>query len=943
MRKLSKTENIIIAVTAVIVLAAVIVLFTFSGLRRNSALRANASLSKAKAVTNAVWVSEGIDLNKLSSITDANGLSNANQTAQTVTETGFDTVFLKTEYLYDKNLKVKYKSDTTLDKFKKQVETDSEKLQLLKMESSAFSSHSLNVILAVDIMTFDSVISALMKQNAATGFIITGCDTYPAEFVNERLKAITSAAKEANSAAVIYADFDSDKNLNEITFDSEHMTYLSVQLHSENGDASAYMEKINTLLSQTNVGLVAGFRCEQVCDEKSTMSAYEFLCQVVSVDNCSKLAARAFHSLSDFTANRDNSTATVMKYVKSGLDLKKALTKLELDGLTDSIINTQETTYSFKVNCSDSFSLYINGYCYGVVGENFCNITVDLRHGENKITVVQGGSTLNFTVNCTKPFDGELISFITPYDPTYYSGKQTIQITVGAFYQASLKAKLGDKELELKPLGTSNGDYTVFSASVKLPKSGKKVKEMGKITVEATYNGQTKTYDGGTVFVNAKSTSKPSQNYDNQLSGQHDSYQNQVVVSGNNLTPYTDNGISGTNNFIMVSALTAETFPSDPNSPYYNPEYCLWTQGTIDRVIGESKHTNGDGDTFDMYELASGRRIVKEDVTYIPSGHELPDNSVGVISSNGNNGLEVTLSTVWRVPYSVNRYNQNYFSGYENKKYNVTSHTVSVIDFVFFNTPTHSGQVNTSGSSIVEKAEWVNDAASGTSILRFYLKKQGGFYGCSVNYDSNGNLNIKFKQPKASLSGKVIIVDPGHGGIQSGATGRNGSVYESHQTLKISKYLAEYLTQAGAAVYMTRTEDVDVSLESRRRMTEQLDPELFISIHLNASENKSRSGTSTFYYKAFSQPLASCIHNRLTQVYKSYCYDDNAAMYSAIDSGANYYPFYVTRTDICPSVLVEVGFITNDLECAYLVDDAYQQVFAQAIYKGIADYVAANH
>ncbi len=941
MRKLSRKENIIVGICAVAVLIAITVLVTFSNLRRENATAV--SLSRPKAVSNAVWVLEGTDFSSIPSLTDTEGLSSLTQTAQTASDFGFDTVFLKTETIYKDKYRIKYSEKNNTFDYSKKVKLKQDVLSLVKSECTAFSSQSLSVILAVDITSLDCVISAFSTADYASGFIVTGCSEYPAELVNERLEYITATLKSANAAAVVYADFESDKNLDKISLDKEHMTYLAAEIYQNTAVLDPYLKTLNEKLLPTQVGLACVFRCEKLCNAQFDPSADGLLKQVISADECSKLSSRAFHSLSEFISNRDNSTRTVSEYIKNGIDLDKTLTSLELDPVPTQTIETNETVYSFKIRCSDRFSLYINNYCYGVVGENFCNITLDLRHGENKITLYQNGCEVSFTVNCTKKFDSDLVSYITPSDDAYYPGKQTVQITVGAFYKAELKLKLGDKELELTPLGESTGDYTVFRASVKLPKESKKIKDMGKITLEATFDGVSESYDGGHIYVNAKSDETVTSPPTTETTQNTDSYQNTTGISGTNLTPYTYNGVAGTADYITVTSPTAETYPSDPNLPYYNPEYCLWVQGTVDKVVSQSQYTNGDGDTFEMYDLASGRRIVKDDVAFIPSGYAMPDNSVGVISSSSASGFEVKLSTSWRVPYSIDRYSQNYYSGYENKRYNVVSNTVSVIDLVFFNTPYHTGEVDTSSNTLIEKAEWVADAQSGFSILRFYLKKQGGFYGITVSYDGSGNMTVKFKQPKSSLAGKVIIIDPGHGGVQTGATGMNGTVHESEQTLKISKYLAEYLSRAGAAVYMTRTDDTDISLETRRRMTEQIDPDLFISIHLNASENKERSGTCTFYYKSFSQPLAKCIHNRLTQVYKNSCYYSNAQMYSAIDQGANYYPFYVTRTDVCPSVLVEVGFITNDLECAYLRDDAYQQVFAQAIYQGVSDYVTQNN
>lgn len=939
MRNLSRKENIIVGVCAVATLVAVVVLAVFSNLRRPTAVAAN--LSQPKAMSNAVWVSEGTDFGAIRDLTDVQGLASLNQTAQSASQLGVDTVFLKTDSLYKEKYRAKYKADIKPDAFSKKSPLKTDVLSLVQAECSAFSNCGLNVFLAVDITSYDSVISAVCSTGSVTGVIVTGCSAYPSEFVNMRLEKIMSLVKEINASCVLYADFEDDSNLDGVIFDKSHMTCMVAELYQNTLTLENYLERINTRLMDTEIGFAASFHCERLCTAQFDPAADGLLKQVMCADGFSKLSSRAFYSLTELVADRDKSVTAVMTYIKDGIDLEKALTALELDTTPTGTVETEDTAYSFKIRCSDAFPLYINGYCYGVVGENFCNISVDLRHGENEIKLTQNGKTVSFFVNCTEKFESALVSYITPSGDAYYPGKQSVQITVSAFYKAELKLKLGDEELELSPLGESTGDYAVFKASVKLPKEGKKIKDMGKITVTASYDGKSENYDGGHIFVNAKSTTTlPNQTTTN--AAPQTTIQQGTISTGSNLTPYTYNGVAGTANYIMITSPTAETYPSGDNTQYYNPEYCLWPQGTIDAVTGESSYTNGDGDTFDMYDLASGRRVVKDDATLIVSGYAMPQNTVGVVSSSQSSGLEVKLSTNWRVPYSVNRYNQSYYSGYENKRYNVVNHTVSVIDIVFFNTPTHTGEVDASGSGIVEKAEWVSDAQSGTSILRFYLKKQGGFYGLTVSYDGAGNMCIRFKQPKTTLSGKTIIIDPGHGGVQSGATGMNGSVYESHQTLKISKYLAEYLTKAGAAVYMTRTEDVDVSLEDRRRMTEQVDPELFISIHLNASEKKERSGTSTFYYRAYSQPLAKAIHSRLVALYQSSCYDNNADMYSAIDQGANYYPFYVTRTDVCPSVLVEVGFITNDLECVYLCDDAYQHAFAQAIYLGVADYVAAN-
>lgn len=404
-------------------------------------------------------------------------------------------------------------------------------------------------------------------------------------------------------------------------------------------------------------------------------------------------------------------------------------------------------------------------------------------------------------------------------------------------------------------------------------------------------------------------------------------------------TPYKNNGVSGKSEMIVVNKPSAETRPL--KGEFYNPDYVSLTAGTIDYVTGESKYTNRDGKSFEMYNLASGRRISKTDADFIKKGHNLPLNSLNVVSASPTDkgGYDIVLSTDWCVPYAVNAYPQNYTSGYEGKVFNVRNYTVNSLDFVFYHTKSGSGTINAGSGSVVSKGEWIK-SGDDTVTLRFTLSKPGGLYGYTVRYDSAGNMVISFRPKLKSLPGAVIVIDPGHGGKDPGAPGADGKSYEADQTLKIATYLASYLAQSGCSVYMTRTQDKTVSLEERRSMAEQLSPDLYVSVHLNSSENKSQNGTSTYYYNGFSKNLAEKINRRLVNAFQTFCYKNNPKMLSGLDDGDNYYPFYVLRSDGYPSVLVETGYISHDYESAFLIDDAYQQVFAYAIYGGIADYIS---
>jgi len=171
---------------------------------------------------------------------------------------------------------------------------------------------------------------------------------------------------------------------------------------------------------------------------------------------------------------------------------------------------------------------------------------------------------------------------------------------------------------------------------------------------------------------------------------------------------------------------------------------------------------------------------------------------------------------------------------------------------------------------------------------------------------------------------KYIVIDPGHGGSDCGAT-RNG-IYEKNITLDISKRVADLLEKKGYIVEMTRTKDETVSLQDRVEFSENINPDIFVSIHVNSSNSQSPNGLETHYYKDNSLTLAKTIHASLL---------NNV---NAKDRGLFKSKFYVINHTTAPAILVEIGFISNPAEMAQLVTEARKQATAKAIAEGIDDY-----
>ena len=176
---------------------------------------------------------------------------------------------------------------------------------------------------------------------------------------------------------------------------------------------------------------------------------------------------------------------------------------------------------------------------------------------------------------------------------------------------------------------------------------------------------------------------------------------------------------------------------------------------------------------------------------------------------------------------------------------------------------------------------------------------------------------------------ELIVIDPGHGGPDVGAT-RNG-VYEKDIVLSVSKQLGRILQQMGYAVIYTRTEDIDLDLEPRVQIAENARASAFVSIHVNSlSASASQvNGVETYHAPGASlgKSLAEFVHEQII------------ASTGATDRGVRSARFHVIAKTSMPAILVETGFITNPSESAKLVNSAYQERLAEAIARGMDQFL----
>ena len=195
---------------------------------------------------------------------------------------------------------------------------------------------------------------------------------------------------------------------------------------------------------------------------------------------------------------------------------------------------------------------------------------------------------------------------------------------------------------------------------------------------------------------------------------------------------------------------------------------------------------------------------------------------------------------------------------------------------------------------------------------------------------SQVNNNLE-SDPDRPLNNVEILLDPGHGGAESGAKGPTGYP-EKDINLLISKLIEQELIELGAKVYLTREEDVDLSLEERTAEIAKIKPDLALSIHYNAlpdsGDAENTQGISTFWYHTQAHAPAMFLHDYLVE------------KLGRPDAGTFWNNLALTRPHSAPSVLLELGFMINPEEFEWITDPVEQQKLAQTLAEGIKEWFA---
>lgn len=217
------------------------------------------------------------------------------------------------------------------------------------------------------------------------------------------------------------------------------------------------------------------------------------------------------------------------------------------------------------------------------------------------------------------------------------------------------------------------------------------------------------------------------------------------------------------------------------------------------------------------------------------------------------------------------------------------------------------------------------------------LSEREAFYYAQDQYGAMGylhssqisepifSLNHRSQPNHLSLADSTILLDPGHGGEDPGTLSVDQTQEEKHFTLELGKIVKKTLQALGAEVIMTRQDDTNPSLAERAQMSNIQQPDLFLSLHFDSSYDTSLAGIASYFYHIEDEHFATTMQAALMSTNRP-------------NAGVHFGNYQVLRENQVPSLLLELGYITNEEDLDLMQDSKYLQDLADGIADGLVNY-----
>jgi len=636
-----------------------------------------------------------------------------------------------------------------------------------------------------------------------------------------------------------------------------------------------------------------------------------------------------FNSFSGLLENKLGTTDTLKKFFDNEINEESLFEDLNM--LAPKSLNyfTNDAIAVFQGTYDDNFDVYFNNEKIKLNEAGYFYIEQPLKVGQNSFSFKHKGKVITYGIERKVISLYSIDSSIENGKTLSIEGGTSVVISAVAYKGANVTAVLNGKTVKLTQEEAQLDDaelrasYAVFSGKYKVPDGIiEQVQNLGTITVTADFQGYTRSMIGADVKVNALPKPPPPPK-DSWLLDQ-DSVGTGEVVGYIDAVRTESEAVT----FVKLKNDYTLVYDAKTTGNTFNPDFCRLPEGTLDYYLSSSGN---------YFITESGKRFSADDAV-LTDGYGIGENALDVVSC-GTHGKysSLNISLGKKTSYNIAAAGTEYYTAWGDD-YNVKDFTARYIYITFDNVTSVTKLPSFEYNLVFSAGRWETVTVDGFMKFRLVLElRRPGVYAGNKSYYSGGILTIAFQVPSDSLSGMNIVIDPGHGIKDNGKLdpGAIGHAVEQEVNLAIAKKLKERLEAYGANVVRLPTESSYLYTKYRAANARQYDCDLFISIHANsATGNSAARGTEVWYYTPFSQPLASSISGSVAGYFQNNVYSDGGNM----NRGAKYSYFWVTTEQDFPSVLVEVGFVTNYEDAMAMASEEHQDGIAKAIADGVRNY-----
>ncbi len=625
------------------------------------------------------------------------------------------------------------------------------------------------------------------------------------------------------------------------------------------------------------------------------------------------------------TATISAATTTSSSAATSSENKASTNIKLKITSSKTKTINTTKSTYTFTGTSDPEKSVTLNGKKITRKKDGSFSKKVNLKVGKNTFTFVHKKQKLTYTIN----YEYILVKSYSPSESQTFDCGKTITVSVRARKGSKVTATFRKKKITLTAKSDATTTFVKYTGKFTLPKNYSVDINYGKIQFKVSDKLKSESFTSGNIICKRNTAKKV------KYSAKDPNYN----LSGGR---YLD---VGKGKIAEVVCYEAETFNAKSTNDWSRPTNNYLPKGTVDYCSDKYAYYKSATVTKKYAVLRCGLQVYMKRqnspgteqnirVTKVYEG-ALPDhNEIGVVSlKNGTSHTTLTLDTMWKAPFYLKLPQQ--YTNPSKQDYRISEATYKYVDITFCYSTVFNGKITIPKDNPLFKSAKIIKNESDYK-LRLYLKKTGGFYGWTADFNTKGQLVFKFLNPakitKAKnkygydLTGVRILIDVGHGGKDPGAVSFSKTHTEAYQNLYLAKKVKKELESIGATVYMTRTSDVTSTSDAKLKMLRKLKPDYCIAIHHNSSVSSSPNGFDSYYSQPFSMMAAKLIRLETsnTTVYKS--------------TGLNWHYYYTARSSVCPVVLTENGFMSNRYDYNKIISSSVNLTKAKTITRGIVKY-----